>query len=34
MDELSIDTTVEYLRSQPFPLLIWINPLLSDRRTK
>ncbi len=33
-DEASINATIEYIRNQEYPLLIWINPIETDWKTK
>lgn len=33
-DEASIFAAVEYIRNQEYPLLIWINPIVNDWKTK
>ena len=33
-DEAAIYTTIEYIRNQEYPLLIWINPIEIDWKTK
>ena len=33
-DEASIDAAVEYIRNQEFPLLIWVNPIEIEWKTK